>query len=559
MRANFSRWRKNPHLFAEEFLGLNLFLYQFFLLWAMNKYSFFMYIASRGQGKSYIIAIYCIIRAILYPNTNIVIASGTRGQSRLIITEKILNLKNNSVNLDREIKEFKTGTNECYVLFKNGSKITAVTSGDGARGYRANILIVDEFRLVSKKIIDEILRPFLNVNRTPPYLKNPKYEHLTEENKEIYISSAWYKNHYIWDMFKSYLKNMQTGVDYFVAVLPYQLSIFHNLLSKKRVEQQMIADDFDRMSFDMEYEALFVGENENAYFRLDDIMKCRTIPKAFYPPTNTEFVENKNLSKPKNLSNIPKKLGEYRLIGVDIAMMGSSKLLKNDTTAFTLMRLLPDGDGYRRDIVYLESISGGHTETQAIRLKQLYSDFEADYVVMDTNGNGLAIYDACTRILYDELRDIEYEAWTSFNNEKMNERRLEKEAIPVIYSIKASAEINHYIATGLRTSFEKQKIRLLRSDIEIKEDFIESKGYLKKTADEQYRMLRPFVTTTALQNELINLIYEVRSGFIKIKEVGTTTKDRYSSLAYCNYYANELEKELKSNQSDDSILEYCMF
>lgn len=84
--------------------------------------------------KSYIIAIYCVIRAILYPNSNIVIASGTRGQARLIITEKILNLKNNSVNLSREIRDFKTGTNETYVLFKNGSKITAVTSGDSARG-----------------------------------------------------------------------------------------------------------------------------------------------------------------------------------------------------------------------------------------------------------------------------------------------------------------------------------------------------------------------------------------------------------------------------------------
>uniref|UniRef100_UPI001C92FAB5 terminase large subunit domain-containing protein n=1 Tax=Bacillus pumilus TaxID=1408 RepID=UPI001C92FAB5 len=255
LRKGFIKWtafyRQNPHRFAKDYLGVNLFLYQVLLLWAMNKYSFFMYIAARGQGKSYLIAIYCVIRAILYPNSNIVIASGTKGQARLIITEKIFALKNNSKNLEREISEFKTGANETYVVFKNGSKITAIPSSDNARGYRANILIVDEFRLISKSTIDTVLKPFLNVYRTPPYIQNPKYEHLLEENKEIYISSAWYKNHWIWESFKTYLNGMMAGKDYFVAVLPWQLSVFHKLLSKKRVEQQRTEDDFDQMSWDM--------------------------------------------------------------------------------------------------------------------------------------------------------------------------------------------------------------------------------------------------------------------------------------------------------------------
>jgi hypothetical protein len=558
----FKKWtafyRANPHRFAKEYLGVNLFLYQVLLLWAMNKYSFFMYIAARGQGKSYLIAIYCVIRAILYPSSNIVLASGTKGQARLIITEKIFALKNNSKNVEREIKEFKTSANECYVVFWNGSKITAVTSGDSARGYRANILIVDEFRLIAKDTIDTILRPFLNVNRTPPYLQNPKYAHLSEENKEIYISSAWYKNHWIWDSFKSYLNAMMAGKDYFVAVLPWQLSVFHGLLSKKRVEQQRSEEDFDQMSWDMEYEALFVGENENAYFKLDDIQKCRTLPKAFYPPTDREFVEAKGTRK--KLTNMPKQAGELRIVSMDIALMGSSKAVKNDTTAFTLMRLLPQGEEYRRDVVYMESLQGQHSEIQAIRLKQLYYDFEADYVAMDTNGNGLAVFDQCTKILYDEARDVEYPAWTVINDEVMDDRKMDKNAIPIIYSIKANAEINHKVAVGLRTAFEKKKIRLLINDIEAKEDLIEKKGFLKKTSEEQVYLLKPFVQATALTNELVNLIYVVRSGYIKIEEVGTTTKDRYSSIGYGNYVATLLEQDiLRANMKNDEYLNFCLF
>ncbi|HDR8454019.1 TPA: terminase family protein [Bacillus cereus] len=559
-REGFKKWtafyRANPHRFAKEYLGVKLFLYQTLLLWAMNRYSFFMYIAARGQGKSYIIAIYCVIRAILFPNSNIVIASGIKKQAQLIITEKIFSLKNNSKNLEREIKEFKTSANECHVVFWNGSKITAVTSGDGARGYRANILIVDEFRLVSKETIDMILRPFLNVNRTPPYLSNPQYSHLTEENKEIYISSAWYKNHYIWDMFKSYLNSMMAGKDYFVAVLPWQLSVYHNLLSRKRVEQQRQEEDFDQMGWDMEYEALFVGENENAYFKLDDIQKCRTLPKPFYPPTELEFVENKDKRKK---SQMPKQSGEIRLVSMDVALMGSSKAVKNDTTQFTLMRLLPQGDEYRRDVVYMEKMEGVHSETQAIRMKQLYYDFEADYVALDTNGNGMSVADNLVRILYDRDRDVEYPAWTFINSEAMDDRKMDKNAIPVIYSIKGNPELNHKVANGLKSAFEKRKIRLLINDIEAKEDLIEKKGFLKKTTEEQVYLLKPFAQATALTNELVNLVYKVSSGYIKIEEVGTTTKDRYSSVGYANYVATLLEQELIDIKKNDDILNYCLY
>jgi hypothetical protein len=560
-REGFKKWtafyRANPHRFAREYLGVKLFLYQILLLWAMNKFSFFMYVAARGQGKSYIIAIYCVIRAILYPNSNIVISSGTKGQARLILSEKIFTLKTNSKNLEREIKEFKTSVNECYVAFWNGSKITAVVSGDGARGYRANILIVDEFRLIPKETIDQILRPFLNVNRTPPYLQSPKYSHLTEENKEIYISSAWYKNHYMWDMFKSYLNSMIAGKDYFVACLPWQLSVFHNLLSRKRVEQQKTEEDFDQMSWDMEYEALFVGENENAYFKLDDIQKCRTLPKAFYPPTDEEFVSNKD--KRKKLTNIPKQSGEIRLVSMDVALMGSSKAVKNDTTQFTLMRLLPQGDEYRRDVVYMEKMEGVHSETQAIRMKQLYYDFEADYVAMDTNGNGMSVFDNLVKILYDRDRDVEYPAWTVINDEAMDDRKMDKNAIPVIYSIKGNPELNHKVAVGLRSAFEKRKIRLLMNDIEAREEMIEKKGLLKKSTEEQVYLLKPFIQATALQNELVNLTYRVSSGYIKIEEVGTTTKDRYSSVGYGNYVATLLEQDLLKLKNNDDVLNYCLW
>ena len=98
-----------------------------------------------------------------------------------------------SPNLRREIKEVKCGANDGKVIFHNGSTIEAVVTGEQSRGFRCNILIIDEFRLVSKEITDRIMRPFLNVNRKPAFTMKPEYENYPiEENKEIYLSSCWF-------------------------------------------------------------------------------------------------------------------------------------------------------------------------------------------------------------------------------------------------------------------------------------------------------------------------------------------------------------------------------
>lgn len=56
--------------------------------------------------------------------------------------------------------------------------------------YRGNILIVDEFRLVPKDVLDKILRPFLTVVYNPPFYKKDEYKDYPKlENKEIDILS----------------------------------------------------------------------------------------------------------------------------------------------------------------------------------------------------------------------------------------------------------------------------------------------------------------------------------------------------------------------------------
>ena len=82
-------YRANPDKFAEDYLHIQLRLFQRILLAMMFWSTTFVLIACRGLGKTYISAIYCVVRCILYPGTKICIASGTRGQA-INVLEKIL-------------------------------------------------------------------------------------------------------------------------------------------------------------------------------------------------------------------------------------------------------------------------------------------------------------------------------------------------------------------------------------------------------------------------------------------------------------------------------------
>ena len=82
-------YRHNPDKFVCDYLHVNLKPFQRILIVMMFWSTVFVFIACRGLGKTFLSAIYCVTRAILYPGTRICIASGTRGQAALVL-EKII-------------------------------------------------------------------------------------------------------------------------------------------------------------------------------------------------------------------------------------------------------------------------------------------------------------------------------------------------------------------------------------------------------------------------------------------------------------------------------------
>ena len=62
-----------------------------------------------------------------------------------------MHLYNNYAAVRYEIEDISTSVNEPRCKFKNGSEIVALVANDNSRGYRGNIMILDEFRLINQR------------------------------------------------------------------------------------------------------------------------------------------------------------------------------------------------------------------------------------------------------------------------------------------------------------------------------------------------------------------------------------------------------------------------
>ena len=521
----------------------------------MNWSTTTVFIGTRGIGKTFLSAVFCVIRCILYPGTKICIASGTRGQAINVLEKINLELKPNSKELASEIDEKQSkinGTN-AQIVFKNGSYIKVVTASDSARGNRANLLLLDEFRMISKDVIDTILRKFLTQQRMPRYeeltKEERKKEYAKEKNKIMYLTSAYFVDHW------SYTKctdTCQAMLDdkrkQFICGLPYQLSIQEGLLDADTVADEMAETDFNQIKFAMEYEALWYGNTDGAFFDYNSIAKNRKIKYPMLPDKLAAKLGNSQAVK------IPSKVnGEVRILSADIALM-SSKKNNNDATAIFINQLMPTKAGrYTSNIVYTEVYEGLRTDDQALIIRKLFDEFQCDYIVLDTNGIGLGVYDCLARDIVDTDSGEVYPALSCCNNSEMADRCTVIGADKVIWSVKASAQFNSDCAYLLREAFKSGRIRLLCTEYDAEEFLGEIKGYKSLSPSDKIALQMPYINTTLLVDELTKLQYEESGNKIKVHERTGMRKDRYSSLSYNYYVAVQLENKLTKRQNLNNI------
>jgi len=563
---HFIQWvtffRRNLHRFAIDYLGITLHWYQIIMLYLMGINQFIVVIASRASAKSFIIALYACCRCILYPNSLIVLSSATKGQSKLLVSEKIQKeLMNLSPALRKEIHKVKDNQNEVIVYFRNHSTITVVPASENGRGYRSNVIVREEFRQIKKSVDDSILSPFQIIRQTP-YMKDDYYANISEleeETVDIYISSSWLDNgHWMWDIVDQAYDEMLKGQASCLLAFDESIAIKHKIKTMRYFQTEKKKQD--PLTWRIEFLNERVRENEHAFFTYSMLQQNQRTKRAFYPRTIIDFKMGK-----KNPYDINKQQNEVRIVSCDMAFIENKK---NDNSIFSCIRLLPEcttysreasedikiDNGYRRIVSYIESVQGGDTTKQAIRIRQLFEDFGADFIVLDTRNAGIAIYDLLANVMYDETRGIEYSPLTCMNDDAIANRIRIEGATPCIYTINAVQKLNSDIALDFRRVLEGKKIDLLVPFEQAREEILPNiKEYISSPDSEvQIFYESPFLETQALISETTSLLYEKKpqTGVIVISEQGNNRKDRYTSISYGSWFASQLEKDLVSQNEN---------
>ena len=555
-------WRRNLHRFAMDYLRVNLYEFQQLTLYEMGISNQICIIASRNDTKSFMIALYACCRCILYPGTKFVIGSATKGQAKLIVSEKIQNeLMSWSSALVAEIEHVSTSINDIHVRFKNGSKITVYTANDNARGIRSNESCREEFRMIKKRIEDQVIAPF-QTPRNLPFLHNPYYkdiQELYEPPVDIYISSSYIDNGDIWmwdvvdQSFEDMIANKKTVLLTFdeAVALKHKLKLKSQLIKEKKKQ--------DPISWNTEFLNLRVKDSISSYFTYAMLSARQISKQVFYPRNNNTYKTTH-----KNKYAIPKLDNEIRVISNDIAFVAGSK---NDNSVYSCIRGIPESQtiesengintfkqGYREKIPYIESNQYGDTTKQAVRIRQLFEDFDADYIVIDAKNGGVQIVYALQKPLYDEERGVEYPPLMCMNNEEYAKVCTDVNAPQCIYAINATANLNSEIARLFRTRLTEGRIDFLVNFNIAKEEILSSnKDYVNMIdLDEQFEFERPFLETQAMVTECAELQYEKmqNSDVIKIYERGKNRKDRYTSVSYGSYFFDLLERDNMMESSD---------
>ena len=458
-----------------------------------------------------------------------------------------MELKPNSPELAAEIddKLSKINGTQAQVVLKNGSYVKVVTASDSARGNRANILIIDEFRLVRPDTIDTVLKKFLTQRRMPQYSEltddERKVEYAKEKNKTLFSSSAYFADNWSYTKCLDTLKTMLVpGRRDFVCCLPYELSIYEGLLDPDVVESDMLDSNFSEIKHMMEYESVFYNSSADAFFDFNTVSKNRHIAYPMVPSRLSAMLRSDS-----NIRIQPKQPGERRLISADIALMASTKH-KNDASAIHITRLLPTKAGrYSVNLIYSETNEGFRTEQEVLQIRRLFEEYDCDYIVLDAKNMGLAILDGLSSDVNDPETGEVFPALMTCNNADLAARCVTRDAKKAIWAIMGSAKFNSDVALLLREGFRSGRIRLLLNEYDGEEELGKIKGFTSLPIEQRAELMLPYINTTLLINELVNLNHDENNGLVKLSERSGMRKDRYSSLSYNYYVALELEKEAR--------------
>lgn len=521
-----------PDIFLDiikpEESNFTLFFYQRIVLRAIMRFKEVYVTACRAFSKSFLTILALFLQCVFIPGTKRFICAPAKNQSAQIGKEKLIEIYDKFPLLRREVVGGEIsdtpgnfGKDYITLKFRNGSQFDVVGALDSQRGGRRHGGLLDELRDHDETALNEIVLPLMNVSRRLP--DNSVNER--EPNQQVIsMTSAGNKTSYAYDklidMFENAIIDPQNS---FVFGCDYRVPVLHGLLDKTYINKLKMSPSYNEESFAREYMSIWSGSSDESWFNYDKLSKYRKIKNP-----ETHF-----LSRPNST--------QFYILSVDVGRL-------NDQTVVCVFRVNVVQGKYLATLVNL-FVLGRTPETkpfsiQAAHLKKIIHDFNPREVVIDTNGLGVGLGDEMVRQQVDENGEL-LPAY-GFINDDNYKKTQPRDAICILYGIKANGPLNSQIHGNAYSRLTGGKVRFLIKEQEAKSALLSTKAGQKMSVEQRVKRLMPHEMTTKLFEEMANLRLK-RAGAsldIVLEQINSRhPKDKYSAFAYGLWRIKELEEE----------------
>ena len=580
---DFMRQPENFAFTCKWLLNIDLLPFQVVILKELWERKYPMLIMTRGGGKSWILALYSVLRILFCPGSKVIFVGAGFRQSKILFeyVESFFRsspIFRNIIGTNRS--QGPKHDTDRHSFYAGDSVIHALPIGDGQkiRGMRATNIISDEFHSMVLEIFEVVIEGFASVNINPVQnVKRVSDRKLLEKigiptrtdneeeagNQTIISGTAFYAFNHFYSYFQRYRSIIQSQgdpkkleevfngevppkfdwKDYSVIRVPWD-RIPEGMMDETHIAKARALMHSSR--YNMEYNSVFALDSDG-FFKRTLIESC---------VTPTEIMSGK-VEFRASITGLSNKRYVY---GIDPA---------SEDDNFTIV-ILELNDDHRR-IVYgwsankqklrerlkkvgQNSSSVSYYSYCARKVRELMKYFPTEHIVIDKQGGGISLIEAFHH--QPDIEQGEYQIWPYLVRGKDDPFWWEKDGKPtdnesglhIIHEFqfadsKLVEEANHALRKDLETKtllfpiFDPVEIGL-----SVENDIAEGREY--DTLEDCVLEIEE------LKNELSTITHSrTPTGKDKwstpeVKEVGgrigRLRKDRYSALVMANQVARTI-------------------
>ncbi len=537
-------WREYPDLFVDFLVRgtrtepkegeFKFFFYQRVFLRCVMRYQYVYAVFPRAYSKSFLSVMALMVRCILYPGVHLFVTSGGKEQGASILHDKVNEICDLIPSFKREIDwgrgKSQESKDKVRYVFKNGSVLDNLAARESTRGQRRHGGLMEECVGIDDQILREVIIPVMAIPRRAK--DGTTHEEEAVNKSQIYITTAGYKNTYPYDRLIGLLVRMITQPDRCMVLGgTWRTPVAVGLQQKTFITDQKNEGTYNEASFEREYESIWSGTVEDAFFNAEI------------------FNRNRILNQPEYEASGRSSKLSYYILSVDVGRRVCD-------TVICVFKVTPQPHGEPiKSLVNIYTMNDTHFEDQAIKLKKLYYKYKARRIVIDANGLGVGLIDFMVKPqINPETSEIipDFGVYGGTQDDAVQEYKKYKTnstELDALYLMKANAPVNTEAHSITQSVLNSGKIKFLIDERMAKQKLLTTKVGQNMTTEARSDYLRPFSLTTSLREEIMNLREENEGLNIILKQANKSIKkDKFSALEYGLYYIKKIEEDKKKKK-----------